>query len=341
MSPDLATRHPQKTHLHSLWPKSMARPTIHVVSVSGGKDSTVTLGIAIDRVGVDNVRAIYCDTCNENPFVYEYLDYLELIFGVKIDRLKADFSKRIISKRKFIANDMRTKRDKKGRKTRWTNKAKRRALSVLIPTGNAFLDLCLWKGRFPSRKGQFCTEFLKKNLAVAYQSEWVDKGYNVVSWQGLRRDESYNRRNAKKSERLSSGIYAFRPIVDWTVEMVFSYHRTMGINPNPLYSMGMTRVGCMPCCNVSKAELREISSRFPEIIARISEWEKLVGMSSKIGFSTMLGSKDNRKDRRLIFKDLEIFERVKWSKTTFGGRQYSLFSILEQHECSSAYGLCE
>ena len=24
------------------------------------------------------------------------------------------------------------------------------------------LDLCLWKGRFPSRKAQFCTEFLKE-----------------------------------------------------------------------------------------------------------------------------------------------------------------------------------
>ena len=41
--------------------------------------------------------------------------------------------------------------DKHGRKLRWSNKAKRRALAVMYPSGNPFLDLCMWKGRFPSR----------------------------------------------------------------------------------------------------------------------------------------------------------------------------------------------
>jgi hypothetical protein len=36
-----------------------------------------------------------------------------------------------------------------------------RAAEALRPSGNPFLDLCLWKGRFPSRMTQFCTQFLK------------------------------------------------------------------------------------------------------------------------------------------------------------------------------------
>jgi len=81
------------------------KKVIHVVSISGGKDSTVTMSIAINRVGKENCRFIYCDTGNEHPLVYLYLDYLEIRFGVKIDRLKSDFTARINAKRMFIARD--------------------------------------------------------------------------------------------------------------------------------------------------------------------------------------------------------------------------------------------
>lgn len=314
--------------------------TIHIVSVSGGKDSAVTAHIAIERVGRENVRMIYCDTGNEHPLVYEYLDYLETRLGVKIDRLAPDFSARVLAKRKFIANDQRKGR-RKGRRIRWTNKAKRRALAVLYPSGNPFLDLCLWKGRFPSRKAQFCTESLKKNVAVAYQVEWLDQGYQVISWQGVRRDESANRKNAKKAERLAPGMYAFRPLVEWSAEQVFDYHREHKINPNPLYKLGMSRVGCMPCINVNKAELRQIASRFRGEIDRCAAWEYLVSQASKKGFSSFCGNKDSRKNRKEIFADLRIESRVKWAKTTRGGRQYDLFGNAEPPACTSAYGLCE
>jgi len=317
------------------------RKIIHIVSVSGGKDSTVTCDIAIERVGKKNCRLVYCDTGNENPIVYDYLDDLEVRLGVKIERLKADFSSRVLAKRKFIANDQRTSRDKKGQRRRWSNKAKRRALAVLHPTGNPFLDLCLWRGRFPSRKGQFCTQELKTHMLLAYQSQWLDEGYQVISWQGVRRDESAERKNAKKIERLASGLFAFRPLVEWTAEQVFAYHHERKIKPNPLYTLGMSRVGCMPCINVNKGELREISSRFPDVIERVRGWELMVGQACKMGFATMMCSKDGRKDKREIFADLRIDSRVRWSKTRRGGKQFDLMALLPIRACSSAYGLCE
>lgn len=317
---------------------------VHVVSVSGGKDSTATLLLALARCPNGSVVLIFCDTGNEHEETYAYLDYLERHLGVTITRLKADFTEQLAAKRMFIARDTRTGRDKSGRKLRWSNKAKRRALSVMHPSGNPFLDLCMWKGRFPSRKAQFCTEELKRNMAVGFQLDLIEAGHKVISWQGVRRDESHNRRNAKKSERVGGGLWIFRPIVDWTAAQVFEHCAAHDIKPNPLYLQGMSRVGCMPCINCNKAELRQIAARFPEHPARISEWERIVGMCSKRGFSTFMADAHPAKDRRVVFADLNIWTRIEWSKTSRGGKQFNLLDTVENDGsggCSSSYGLCD
>jgi 3'-phosphoadenosine 5'-phosphosulfate sulfotransferase (PAPS reductase)/FAD synthetase len=266
----------------------MSAPTVHVISVSGGKDSQAVLLLALERCPKGSVVPIFCDTGNEHDDTYTHLDYLEQALDIKINRLKADFAPQLAAKRLFIARDARTGRDKSGRKLRWSNKAKRRALSAMYPTGNPFLDLSMWKGRFPSRKAQFCTEELKRNIAVAFQMDLLDAGHRVISWQGVRRDESFNRRGAKKSERVAPNFQIFRPIVEWTAAQVFAFSQSRNVQHNPLYRQGMSRVGCMPCINVSKPELRAIASRFPEHPQRIAEWERVVGMCSKRGFSTFM-----------------------------------------------------
>ncbi len=310
----------------------------HVISVSVGKDSLATLLIALERCPKESIIPIFCDTGNEYKTVYVYLDYLEQALDITIHRLKADFSEQIAAKRMFIARDQRKGR-RNGRRIRWSNKAKRRALAALHPTGNPFLDLCMWKGRFPSRKAQFCTEELKRNMAVAFQIDLIDEGYQVLSWQGVRRDESLHRRNAKKIERIGGGIWTFRPIVEWTAMQVFEFCASRGIQPNPLYKQGMSRVGCMPCINVNKAELAEISRRFPEAIEEKAEWERKVALCSKRMAATFIpapGMSNHEASKQTIWKVVE------WSKTSRGGRQTNFFEAWEDSKaCSSAYGLCE
>lgn len=369
--------------------KKITDRIIHVVSVSGGKDSAATLKLAINRVGHERVRAIFCDTGNEHPEVYKYLDYLEETLGIKIERLVANFDEQIAAKRVFISRDQRTrreyntkpvfdadgnpvpKRDERGRiitrkvrrdgvlveepvqktvkvgggrRVRWTNKAKRRALSALYPTGIPFLDLCLWKGRFPSRKAQFCTEELKRNIAVAYQLDLIDAGYQVVSWQGVRRDESVNRRNAKKFERLGPKLWAFRPLVEWSALDVFDYCAREGIKPNPLYLSGCGRVGCMPCINAGKEEINQIDARWPEELEEKDAWEQLVSLVSKRGFSTFFNKElhqDKFRDRR-VHEANKITAVIQWARTSRGGKQFSLLpDMIEPDACASAYGLCE
>lgn len=318
----------------------MKQPVRHVVSVSGGKDSTATLLLALSRVPREQIVAIFCDTGNEIPITYVYLDDLERHLGIKIHRLKADFTQEIAAKRRFIARDQRTGRDRKGRKVRWSNKAKRRALEVLHPTGNPYLDLCLWKGRFPSRMAQFCTEELKRNIAVTFQLALIDQGYAVVSWQGIRRDESMNRQNAKKAEHIGPKLWAFRPLVDWTAQQTVDYVRSRDCQLNPLYSQGQTRVGCV-CINSNKQGLAQVAYRYPAEIERIAKWEDLVGQASKRGFSTFFADSDDRPDRRAIFADLNIHARAAWAKGDNGSLDLFDQKDLGLPVCASAYGLCE
>lgn len=316
--------------------------TIHVISVSGGKDSTALLIHALQRCPPGSVVPIFCDTGNEHQAVYDYLAYLEQALGVQITRLRADFRDRFAVRRMWIARDQRTRRDKKGRKVRWTNKSKRRALAALQPSGNPFLDLCMLKGRFPSRKAQFCTEELKRNIAVEFQLGLLEQGHRVISWQGVRRDESEARRHAKAFERVGPRLWAFRPLVDWTALDVFDYCAKWGIKPNPLYLQGASRVGCMPCINCRKEELHQIAKRWPEHLERISNWEYIVGQCSKRGFPTFFANNGApSKDRRQVFENLNVWTQIKWSKTTRGGKQYDLLAQLDEpSQCASAYGLC-
>jgi 3'-phosphoadenosine 5'-phosphosulfate sulfotransferase (PAPS reductase)/FAD synthetase len=305
----------------------------HVISVSGGKDSAATISIALERCPRDSVVPIFCDTGNEHEAVYEYLAYLEQALDITITRLKADFSERMAVHRerlRAIANGATDYHPQA--KFPWTQERAARAAELMTPTGNPFLDLCMLKGIFPSHGRQFCTEELKRNLAVEFQIDLIDAGNSVVTWQGIRRNESERRKSAKKAERIGPRLWAFRPIVDWTANDVFDYCGKQGIQPNPLYLQGMNRVGCMPCVNVGKDELRQIAARFPEHIARIAEWERIVNEVSRAGQASFLHSGDLQ----------SIGQRVEWSRTTRGGRQFDLLADLEEPTaCASAYGLCE
>jgi len=62
-----------------------SRPGRHIVSLSGGKDSTA-LAIYL-RDYVPQVEYVFCDTHKELPETYEYLDRLEAFLGRTINRL--------------------------------------------------------------------------------------------------------------------------------------------------------------------------------------------------------------------------------------------------------------
>ncbi len=311
---------------------------IRLVSISGGKDSTATLLTAIERHPKDEIFAAFADTGNEHELTYEAVRYLERATGVRVEWLRQDFTYEWFRKRDYV-------RDK------WAGKGVPdhvidRALAALDPgpTGNPFLDLAVSKGRFPSRKAQFCTQYLKTEPLTEYAIELIQDHGEVESWQGVRADESASRAKLPEREDLGGGLTIYRPILTWTVDDVFAIHRKHGIEPNPLYSMGMKRVGCMPCVNASKGELMEIARRFPEHIERIQQWEAAVGEASKRGHSTFFAGANmgDGLTSEQAFAKGNILQMVEWSKTTRGGKQYDMLLAAEDAPaCSSSYGLCE
>ena len=316
---------------------------IHIVSVSGGKDSAATAIFALETQPHETLRFVFADTGNEDQTTIDYVAYMGRHLGISIHTLPPrDFSNEIARKREYVA-------------TKWAAKGAsdadiERAMAALKPSGNPFLDLCIWKGRFPSRRAQFCTQELKTIPLVEYQMGFIERAEcdAVWSWQGVRINESPSRKArlacpvhpsfSKFFEAIGDGMFVYRPILRWDAPDCFEAHQLYGLKPNPLYTQGMSRVGCMPCINAGKDELMQISKRFPGHIDRIEMWECEVAMASRSGAASFFA--DPVKNAHL--KKRGIRNMVDWSKTQRGGQNLDWIRLTEEPaECASAYGLCE
>ncbi|HED2454760.1 phosphoadenosine phosphosulfate reductase family protein [Citrobacter freundii] len=323
---------------------------LNVISLSGGKDSLAQKLIAIEA-GVSHIST-FADTGHEHPLTMDYIDYLEQKLGA-IKRVKADFTARMGGKRKFIAEKWpHTLVTECGMTDSQARERVSRALELLHPTGIPFLDLCMWKGRFPSTKARFCTFELKHEPIKTQVVEPALAEFDeVISWQGVRAQESPARVNLPEWEEDiddTPGLSVYRPIHKWLHEDVFAIARRHGIKPNPLYEQGCSRVGCLPCINVRKSELAEIFSRWPEEIRRVAEWERLVAECSRRGNSTFSPSTHDprRAEKRIecISVDAYGIETYRdWALTTHGGTQFDLLAdAYDKSVCNSVYaGVCE
>ena len=281
------------------------------------------------------MQAVFADTGNEHSITYDYVQYLsDTVFPIRT--VRADFSRQIAGKREFVL-------------TKWADKwgapqeAIDRAAAALVPTGIPFLDLCIWKGRFPSTMRAFCSEELKRNPIIDQVQSLALRTGDVISWQGVRRDESIKRRFLAERELKITApngneLWNYRPILDWTADECFAMHRRHGVKHNPLYEQGMARVGCMPCINCRKDELNEIAKRFPEVIDRIREWETAVKLASRRGGATFFPAPSDDSEWSAT-QTIDMV--VKWAATSRGGRQRDFFREMDGPSCSSIYGLCE
>lgn len=313
---------------------------LHVVSISGGKDSAATAILALETQPRESLRFVFADTGNEHESTYEYLIYMGEHLGIQIDTIRADFTADIERKRRYIMD-------------KWPTKGVpladcERAAAAMVPTGIPYLDLCMMKGRFPGTKSAFCTQELKTIPLMEYQLGLIERGEceAVWSWQGVRLDESQSRRRrlqisghlVRSFEVVGAGVFNYRPILRWTAADVFEAADLYGLKPNPLYLQGMSRVGCMPCINAGKDEILEISKRFPGHIDRVEMWEQTVAMTSKRGGASFFADpiRDAHLDKR------GIRNVVEWSKTQRGGQLMDWIRINDEPKaCESAYGLCE
>lgn len=230
------------------------------------------------------------------------------------------------------------------------------ALAHLHPTGIPFLDMVMLHGRFPGTKTRFCTDETKLVPMMHRKQPLLHAGISIIDWIGERADESAAR--AKKppiqSKRHPTGArqVLYRPIFRWSAADAFAISARHGLRHNPLYTMGMNRVGCSTCIMVRKRELRMWAMRFPAEVDRVREWERLVGLVSRR--TAVTGTPASLLPAPTVPGDpadhgrATIDKAIDWSRTSRGGRNYDLLIAMEQREadenglfCDSEYGLCE
>jgi 3'-phosphoadenosine 5'-phosphosulfate sulfotransferase (PAPS reductase)/FAD synthetase len=311
---------------------------INILSLSGGKDSVALLAWA-RRTGLNPIP-VYLDTVwewdepdAEGKTHYRHLDLLEARLGPFIRLTPAS------AYAAWRSAGMPT--------PTWAEEWERE-----LPQ-DSFIEVVRKKGIFPSRVAKWCTEELK----IYPFALWLDvfrqiTGEDVQVLVGVRAEESAER--ALMSEREYSKVYdcdVWRPLLNWKLADVMAEHHRAAIPVHPLYRHGAERVGCFPCVNASKAELRLVGELAPKRIQTIREVEAEIG-------HTMF-TEDVRTEKTKVAKALEaqgmsaeeawekagpsvrpigIDAVMAWANTKRGGKEIQL----ERPRTGCArWGLCE
>ena len=136
----------------------MGKKKLHVVSLSGGKDSTAMLLMMLERnMPVDLI--LFCDTGMEFPAMYEHLDKLEKYIGREIIRIQ--------SEKTFLYYLFEHRPKRKIRE-------------------NGKNNLCGYS--WPGPQMRWCTSHMKTYVIDTYLRK-LSKEYEIIHYVGIAADE--------------------------------------------------------------------------------------------------------------------------------------------------------
>ena len=165
-----------------------------------------------------------------------------------------------------------------------------------------FEALAREKQAFPRQGIQFCTSELKIQPTMRWLEEY-DPLQMSVSLIGVRREESFNRRNYSEFDFDLNGYMVWAPLVAYTTEERDHLLSRAGVTPLPHRSHE-----CFPCINSNRKDILELSEE------RIDEIEKI---------EVSMGRTKNGKPRTLFrpyryMGATGIREISRWAKSGHG-----------------------
>ena len=207
-----------------------------IVPVSGGKDSTATLILALQHFDKEKIIPLHYNTGWDHPKTYKYLDYIEQKTGLKIKYTESDD----------------------------------------YPTMIDYIRKELSRGKgFPLRMARYCTrKFKRDNIKIWFRKNGFYDERKAQCWLGIRSDESHQRKK-RYGDLDSAEIHSYQdvfpdypkmldrnvslrfPIIDWSTDDCFEHIKDYGWEHNSLYDEGSNRVGCYPCLLASKKKQTE------------------------------------------------------------------------------------
>lgn len=214
----------------------MENNTKHIVSFSGGKDSTAMLLLMIEK-GYHIDEILFLDTGVEFPQMYKHIKKVEKYIKKPITILKAEHSF------EYMMFDYVKKKGKnKGQK------------------GYSWTDF----------RNRWCTKYFKQHLMKVYLRNKYGKKSNIIQYVGLACDEM-KRVNRKNRDVLYKLNY---PLVELgiTENMALDYCYKKGFNWDGLYDK-FKRVSCWCCPLQSIGDLRTLYNNFPNLWCTLKEWD--------------------------------------------------------------------
>lgn len=201
------------------------------------------------------------------------------------------------------------------------------------------VELARHKQMFPSRRIRFCTQELKIKPAIAYFEKRLDEGVDCINAVGIRAGESEARSTMTEWEWQDGfPVEVWRPLIDWSEQDVIDIILAHGLNPNPLYLAGASRVGCFPCIFSRKKEILFVAKHWPERIDQIRALE--LELTEAADVRRALKNEGRRAWDRSFFSGqngpITIDAAVAWA-SQYG--QTELFD--DPHPGCARWGLCE
>jgi len=200
----------------------------YVVAFSGGKDSQVILDLVSKVIPPKKYKVVFTNTGMELPCTIDTVENTEKFYKQRYPEFKLEQAK----------------------------------------SEKSALDL--WKSYGPpSRMNRWCCSVLKTALFGRKMKELLETKSQpkLVVFEGVRNDESARRGTYG---RVGDGVkhinlISCRAILKWNVTEIFLYMYKNGLEINPAYTMGLTRVGCGVCPFASDWSEYVIRKRYPEI----------------------------------------------------------------------------
>ena len=209
----------------------------HLVSFSGGKDSTAML-IHMMELEMQIDEVLYCDTWMEFPAMERHIEKIKKVVqdaGIKFVTLKSEKS----FKYYMLEHEVKRKNPILGN-----------------PKGYS------WAGS----KTRWCTSKLKQDLIYKYKTD-LNKKYDVIEYVGIASDEKY------RLERETSKHHV-HPLIDWEWNEAYAlkYCYKKGYDWEGLYEI-FDRVSCWCCPLQSLKDLKGLWKNFPELWYELKEMD--------------------------------------------------------------------
>ncbi|MVO09770.1 phosphoadenosine phosphosulfate reductase family protein [Flavobacterium sp. TP390] len=324
-----------------------------IAPFSGGKDSQATLLYAVEKYGLENVIAVFCDTKWEHDITYAHVKYVIEKLGVTFFNLQSK-----------VYNGMVDLAIKKKRFPASKSKFCTTELKV-IPMIDFVLEqkenLIILQGirsdesESRSKMNEECRYFkyyfepyqtnsmIIENLSKKDKLSLAQKNKLEKAIKRLAKGKEDEKYHTYRKEEVFEWCKNYtddilRPFFNASANEVITYSLNRGYKINPLYFKGFSRVGCFPCIMCTQKEIDLIIKDFPDIVKKVNEAENKAKSTFFKPDRVPKRYRNQITDNGVKYTSFQDVVNYRKDKNATG----DLFeNDLELNTCKSIYMICE